>query len=77
MILIYNWNLFDRPRFGLFSQPVSTAIGENHMFKSKDRKLDEDGHVFTGPRNFYTKKAKRGKIDAVLFGKPSYISIGD
>ena len=74
---MFNFVFIDRPRFGLFSQPMSNAIGDNNNYKHKERKLDEDGHVYVGPRNFYTKKAKRGKMDAALFGKPSYISIGD
>lgn len=40
-------------------------------------KKDESGRVITDPRNFTTKKLKKGKIDAVLFQKPSYICTGD
>lgn len=28
----------DKPRFGLFSQPISTAIGDDGPYKSKLRK---------------------------------------
>lgn len=39
---------------------------------------DETGKPMTGPRNFYTNKKIQGKTpDAQLFGKPTYISIGD
>ena len=74
-------SLFFRPRFGLFSQPVSTAIGETHKFIEKKANLDEDKKVIIGPRNFYTTKMKVGRNDNrnnyVYFGKQSYISVGD
>ena len=75
-----------RPRFGLFSQPVSNAIGETNKFVEKKRVVDEDGKVVIGPRNFYTKKMQRGKTDKVYFGQTdqegqrvpqSYNCIGD
>ena len=66
-----------RPRFGLFSQPVSTAIGDTNKFIEKKADKDEDGKVIIGPRNFYTKKMKRGKTDAVYFGRQSYNACGD
>jgi hypothetical protein len=56
---------------------VSNAIGDNHVFKPKQRKVDEDGRVVTGPRNFYTNEMKKGKMDNQLFSKPSYNAIGD
>ena len=72
---------FFRPRCGLFSQPVSTAIGETNKFIAKKAEKDEDGKVIIGPRNFYTTKMKTGMNDNynnnVFFGKQSYISVGD
>lgn len=66
-----------KQRFGLFSQPVSTAIGDNNVFKKKTRNVDEDGRVITGPRNFYTTGLKVGKTDKQLFSRPTYNAIGD
>jgi len=43
----------------------------------KKAKRDSDGAVITAPRNFTTKKPKRGHNDDALFSKPSYISSGD
>jgi hypothetical protein len=36
----------------------------------------EDG-VIVGPRNFYTKKGKKGNADDIFFSKPSYSCTGD
>ena len=66
-----------RPRFGLFSQPVSTCVGETNKFVEKKADKDEDGKVIIGPRNFYTKKMLRGKTDKVYFGRGSYNAVGD
>ena len=38
---------------------------------------DEEGHVILGPRNFTTKKVKKGHLDSVLLDKPSYVSVND
>ena len=56
---------------------MSNAIGETNKFVAKTANKDEDGNVIIGPRNFYTKKMKRGKIDAVYFGNQSYLAVGD
>jgi hypothetical protein len=56
---------------------VSTAVGDNHLFKPKVKRVDEDGRVITEPKNFYTNKMKVGHTDNVLFMKPSYIAVGD
>jgi|TARA_B110000305_G_C19308310_1_gene572716 hypothetical protein len=56
---------------------VSNAIGETNKFIEKKRNVDEDGKPRIGPRNFYTKKIKRGKTDAVYFGSQSYLAVGD
>lgn len=66
-----------RPRFGLFSQPVSVAIGETNKFITKTAAKDDDGRVVTGPKNFYTKNGKKGKDDSVYFSRQSYICTGD
>jgi hypothetical protein len=58
---------FFRQRFGLFSQPVSTAIGETNKYKTKPSKRNEDGEVETEPRNFYTTRMKTGKSEKVFF----------
>ena len=68
----------------------SNAIGETNMFPDKKGKAkqsfriniflakrDQDGHVITAPRNFTTKKSKKGKDDSVYFGRPSYNCKGD
>lgn len=47
------------------------------MFKPKEAKKDEDGKPLIGPRNFYTTRMKVGHTDSILFGKPSYVSIGN
>ncbi len=69
--------LLNRQRFGLFSQPVSVAIGDTNKFITTKANRDEEGRVIIGPRNFYTKKEKKGKIDSVYFLKPSYNASGD
>lgn len=33
--------------------------------------------MIIGPRNFYTKREKKGKVDSVYFLKPSYNATGD
>ena len=66
-----------RARFGLFSQPVSTAIGDTNTFQAKKNYKDEDGNVITAPRNFYTNKLKKGNNDNILFSKPTYNAIGN
>lgn len=66
-----------RPRFGLFSQPVSTAIGDTNTYKKLIPKRDEDGTVMMGPKNFYTTKGKAGKAEDVYFQKTDFICRGD
>ena len=66
-----------RQRFGLFSQPVSTAIGETNKYKQKPPRRNEDGEVETEPRNFYTQRMRKGKDEKVYFSKGSYIAVGD
>lgn len=72
-----SYDLINRERFGLFSQPGSIAIGENTYAPTKTAKKDDDGRVATEPPNFLTTKTKKGQIDQVLFSAPSYVSTGD
>lgn len=71
-----NFNFPNRPRFGLFSQPVGTAICETNHVKNVQRNVDEDGSVVTAPRNFYTNKAKGGKAEDSYFSKGVYLGGG-
>ena len=64
-------------RHGMFSVPISTAIGDDTYFKPKPARRDAEGAVITDPRNFTTKNVKKGKTDDALFSKPTYVSIGD
>ena len=69
---------FYRPRFGLFSQPASNAIGDTNVYPNKVRNLDPDtGKPQTGPRNFYTKRMRGGKDEGVYFERGHYNCIGD
>ena len=47
-------------RHGMFTMPISTAIGDNNYFPTKKARRDELGAVITDPRNFTTKKPKKG-----------------
>jgi len=51
------------------------CLGETNQFKTKPARKDEEGHVILGPRNFTTKKVKKGSLDAVMLAKPSYVTI--
>ena len=63
-------------RFGLFSHPVSTAIGDNGGYKKKVRThfLDLDprdpqtNKPVTELRNFYTSPNKKGQRKSDMFG---------
>jgi len=72
-----SFELGQKPRHGMFSIPISTAIGDDTYFKPKGARVDSEGAVITDPRNFTTKNVKKGKIDSVLFSPPIYISTGD
>lgn len=74
--MIVTHGLCCRQRFGLFSQPVSTAICDNSVDKNLKAKKDEDGKVITAPRNFYTTKMKKGAAEDVLFTKNGYLGGG-
>lgn len=60
-----------RPRFGLFSHPTSTAIGDNYPHKIVPTRKKDDP-VETQPKKIYTTGLKKGHDDSVLFAKPSY-----
>ena len=75
-MIVINFNLQNRPRFGLFSQPVSTAICETNHVKKLEKTVDEDGNVVTAPKNFYTTKAKGGKAEDSYFSKGAYLGGG-
>jgi hypothetical protein len=63
-----SYELGKKERLGLFSQPISNAIGENNYFPKKVAKRDEEtGKPITGPRNFLTRKATKGKADDIYF----------
>jgi hypothetical protein len=72
-----SFNLAQKQRHGMFSVPVSLAIGDDQYFKPTEPRRDAEGGVITAPRNFTTKNVKKGHIDSVLFSKPSYVSQGD
>ena len=76
-IMKESFDLAKRSRLGMFSVPISTAIGDDNYFKPKQARKGPDGQVITEPRNFTTKNAKKGHIDSVLFSKPDYITVGD
>lgn len=61
-----------KQRFGLFSSAAPIAIGDDGEYKIKKANRDAEGLVIAGPRNFYTKKAKRGRDDSIYFEKPNY-----
>ena len=63
-------------RHGLFTQPVSLAVGDVAYVAPK-RKRDKDGKIPTGPKLFYTSKMKHGQSDQALFSKPYYNCIDD
>lgn len=61
----------------MFSQPVSTAIGDTNNFKKVLPPRDDSGLVVTQPKNFYTTKMKAGKGEDVYFAKGTYNCRGD
>jgi hypothetical protein len=69
--------LTQKMRHGLFSLPVSNAIGETNYFPVKKARRDEEGAVITDPRNFTTKKPKKGHGVDATFSKPTFTTVGD
>jgi hypothetical protein len=64
-------------RLGMFSVPVSNAIGETNFFPTKKARRDQEGAVITDPRNFTTKKPKKGHGVDATFTKPIFNAPGD
>ena len=71
------YDLIDRQRFGLFSQPGGLAIGDDAAYEPKTAQKDDDGHVKTELRNIQTTGGKKGNIDDVLFSHPGYTAVND
>ena len=69
--------LTQKMRGGLFTMPVSNAIGDTNYFPNKKARRDSEGAVITDPRNFTTKKPKKGRGPEVTFSKPVFATIGD
>jgi hypothetical protein len=61
----------------MFSVPVSNAIGETNYFPVKEARRDAEGAVITDPRNFTTKKPKKGHGVDATFTKPIFNAPGD
>ena len=62
-------------RFGLFSSPISTAIGDDGQYKTKLRKnptyldpRDETGKPQTLPRGVFTNPIRSGQLKKSYFG---------
>ena len=73
-VFMQSLSLAQKQRHGMFSLPISTAIGDDTYFVKKLARRDNTGAVITDPRNFTTKNPKKGHVDSVLFSKPSYVS---
>jgi len=65
-----------KPRNGMFSDPISLAVGDVH-YVAPTRKYRNDGKVPTCPKSFYTSKLKNGQSDQALFSKPRYNCLND
>ena len=72
-----SFDMAKKMRHGVFTMPISTAIGDNNYFPTKKARRDETGAVITDPINFLTKKAKKGQGVEVTFGKPAFVTVGD
>lgn len=62
----------NKPRFGLFSQAPSTAVGETNYFKPVKPRRNEDGDVITGPVDFKAGVLEYGSKGRVGGLKASY-----
>lgn len=69
--------LTQKMRHGMFTVPVSNAIGDNNYFPDKKARRDSEGAVITDPRNFTTKKPKKGMGVDATFSKPIFVTVGD
>ena len=63
-------------RYGLFSYST-LAIGDDSVGRRTKPRRDAEGAVITEPRNFYTRRMKKGKTPDVYFEKPAFCSLGD
>lgn len=63
-------------RYGLFSYSTM-AIGDDSVGRKTKPRRDAEGAVVTEPRNFYTKRLRKGKTPDVYFEKPAFCSVGD
>lgn len=58
----------NKSRFGLFSQPVSTAVGDNGAYLHSTIKRDDNNKPITEPRNIFTSPSKTSKAVGDFFG---------
>ena len=72
-----SYDLINRERFGLFSQPGSLGIGDDGEYQPKYAKKDPEGAVITENPNFVTTGVKKGGVDQVLFSAPTYNAVGE
>ncbi len=56
-----------RSRFGFFSIPYATHIGDKHYSQNKKSRRTEDKKVITDPRGIFTKPPKKGNITDAFF----------
>lgn len=66
-----------KQRFGLFSFPVSTAIGDDSYDKKKLPLKDENGKVKTQPPNVKASATMTGKTAKSFFSQQGFTTIGD
>ena len=59
---------------GLFSAAPSIAISDNSYHIPVKKRLNEEGTVAIGPKNFNTSPGKKGKTNDVSFGRPAYLA---
>lgn len=71
-------------RFGLFSQPISTAIGDDGPYKTKLRRIqinldpkDSNGKPVTQPRNFQSGPCQSGQLASSFFGSINSLAASD
>ncbi len=65
-----------KQRNGLFSDPMSLAVGDIHYVAPK-RKRDQHGNVPVKAKSFFASKMQKGHTDSALFSKPAYNGIND
>ena len=72
-----SYDLINRQRFGLFSQPGNNGLGDDGEYQPKYAKKDEEGAVIIENPNFVTTGVKKGTVDSVLFSATSYNAVGE